>query len=494
MKTFFATLFFSFFSILAFAGKGFEIKVKIDGFEEQELYLGYYLLDKQYLRDTALINKKGEAVFSGDEPLEGGVYIIVVPPENQFVQILVDEQNQHFSIHTDLAKLVDNMEVKGSSDNTIFYDYLKFLNQQRSPTDKLRKQLEESTEDSQKAEIQTQIDKINAQVKDYQQRIVNENPNSLVAAITKSTFEVDMPEFEGTDNEKQVKRWKFYREHYFDYIDLQDDRMLRTPLLYNRIDYYLEKLTVQHPDSISKAIDYVLGKMNPESDMFKFYVVDLLNKYAKSKFIGMDAVYVHMVEQYYMTGKASWTEEEQLEKIIDNAKTLKPLLIGKVAPDLALMELDIEGTIQAESEEDELKRVRVMAKKSLHGVEAPYTVLVFWAPDCGHCKKSMPKVKEFYDAYKSKGVEVYAVCGKTVQKDGMVECAKMIKEKNLTGWLNMVDPYYQTKFKTTYDIRTTPQIYILDKKKEIVSKRIGAEQLKEVMDQIMEMDSKKANG
>src|SRR5690606_21425838 len=38
-----------------------------------------------------------------------------------------------------------------------------------------------------------------------------------------------------------------------------------------------------------------------------------------------------------------------------------------------------------------------------------------------------------------------------------------------------------------YDIKSTPQIYILDSKKEILMKKIGAEQLGEVMDQIIKM-------
>ena len=98
----------------------------------------------------------------------------------------------------------------------------------------------------------------------------------------------------------------------------------------------------------------------------------------------------------------------------------------------------------------------------------------------------MPKLKEFYDNWKDKGVEVYAVCGKTVKEDGMVQCAEFILEKEMTGWINVVDPYYRTKFKTTYDIKSTPQIYLLDKNKEILSKRLGVEQIEEVLQQIID--------
>ena len=75
-----------------------------------------------------------------------------------------------------------------------------------------------------------------------------------------------------------------------------------------------------------------------------------------------------------------------MKKIIDNANTLEPLLIGKVAPDIRL-----------ETREGE--------PMQLHDIQAPLTVLYFWRYDCGHCKKSAPKMKEFYEAYKDKGRE-----------------------------------------------------------------------------------------
>ena len=31
--------------------------------------------------------------------------------------------------------------------------------------------------------------------------------------------------------------------------------------------------------------------------------------------MGMDVVFVHMVENYYMTGESYWVEEDQLKKI-----------------------------------------------------------------------------------------------------------------------------------------------------------------------------------
>jgi thiol-disulfide isomerase/thioredoxin len=229
--------------------------------------------------------------------------------------------------------------------------------------------------------------------------------------------------------------------------------------------------------------------MKPADETFKFYLVHFVNEYAKSKIVGMDAVYVHLVKNYYEKGLAPWTEEEQLKKMIDNANTLEPLLIGKIAPDIKMQKLDVKETLKLKDVENEHKRFKVGESLSLHEVKSPYTVLLFWASDCGHCKKSMPGLVEFNENFKNKGVTVFSVCTKTY-KD-VPACAELLDKNNALNWINVVDPYFRSKFGSIYDVRSTPQIYILDDKKEIISKRIGAEQLPEVMQQILDLDEKK---
>jgi thiol-disulfide isomerase/thioredoxin len=256
--------------------------------------------------------------------------------------------------------------------------------------------------------------------------------------------------------------------------------MLRTPFLFQKIDHYVNKMTVQHPDSIAVAIDRVLALTKPAEETFKFYLIHFLNFYAKSNYVGMDAVYVHIGQQYYAKGMAPWTDEESLKKIIENAEKLAPLLIGKKAPDIEMQTRDGQPI-------------------NLHGFDSPYTVLFFWDPDCGHCKKSMPDMIQFAKDFKEKGVSVFSICTKLMTRDNdgnlsskeVDSCWSTIEEKGMDVFFNTVDPYHRSRYKSVYDIRSTPQIYILDHDKTILSKRIGAEQLAEVMNQIMEIQAKK---
>lgn len=459
-------LFTLFLAIMAQANGGYTIKVKLTNFDQKEIYLGYHYGDKQYLRDTAVIDANGNFVFAGEEALPGGVYLVVMPPDNQYFQILVNKEQQNFSVTTDAKDPVTGFKVEGSPDNTLLYEYLNFLNKKRPEADDLRAKIEATADAQEKEALEKKLEDINNEVSAYQKKLIEKNPKTLTAAIIRANIPMEQPKFAGDEEEVQRQLWRYTLEHFFDNLDLGDPRMLRTPMLFERVDYYVNKLNVQHPDSLSQAVDYVLNKMKPSEETFKYYLVHFLNYYAKSQFVGMDGVYVHLVNNYYAKGLAPWTEKEQLDKIIENAKALEPLLIGKIAPDITLQKRD-------------------GSKINLHGVNAEYTILYFWKNDCGVCQKATPVLKEFNEKFKDKGVKIFAVCFK-FGKD-VSGCWDYVDEKGTQDWIHAVDPYNSSKYSDVFYVKSTPTIYILDKNKEIISKRIGAEQLEEVMNRIIEM-------
>ena len=447
----------------------YQIRVKIDGFTEKQLYLGYYMGDKQYVMDTALVDAKGEFVFSGPEALKAGMYIVVLPPSNDFFQILVTDKEQAFFVRTTKDKPGENTKFEGTSENTLFYNYVNYLNAKRPEAEALGKELEAAKDDAAAKDLaQKKMDKLNEGVEQYQKEYVKKNASSFAAAIIKANMNLETPKnFDNLpEEEKNRQLWLWTRKHFFDNLNLGDNRLLRTPFLFQRLDYFVNKLSVQHPDSIAIAIDTVLARLRPAEESFKFYLIHFLNSYAASKFVGMDAVYVHMAEKYYATGQANWANQDQVKKIVENAKKLKPLLIGKTAPDITL---ERNGN-----------------KTMLSQLKSEYTLLYFWRYDCGHCKESMPAMKKFFEKFKDKGITLVAICVKPATDQP--ECLKYIQENGLTDWYNAFDP--TGRYYVLYNVETTPQMYILDNKKEIISKQVPADQLEDVMDKIIEMNKK----
>lgn len=461
----FITLFYFLFAISTFVfseGAGYRIEVELQHYTGDTLKLGYYFGKAQYLKDTAIINK-GKFVFEGPNALEPGVYLLVIPPDNKFIHVLVPADEQQFSLNVDVDNIVRSAKFKGSDENNLYYDYLKQLDTWRPRADTLRKLIK--TDSLHKAGYEKELNGIDEDVKKLQDNIIAKNPKSMTAMLIVGNQDIDIPKFADLpEDEKKQKQYEYYRAHYFDHFDLNDPRAMRSGIIHNKIDFFIQKLTYPQPDSQSVAIDYLLKMMDKNPEAFQYYLVYFLNDAAKSKRMGMDATYVHLVDNYYSTGKATWADEDQVKKLKTQADNIRPTLIGKIAPDLTLTK---ENGQQV----------------SIHGIKSPYLVLFFWDPECGHCKKSTPFVVDFYKEYKDKGVELLAICTKT--GDDISECWKTVKERGMDIFVNTADQYLRSRYKTIYDVKTTPQIFILDKDKKILIKKIAGEDLKSVMDELL---------
>ena len=469
MRTILFICFLSIYSIQVFSATSndpYRIEVELQHFEGDTLLLGYYFGKAQYLKDTAVI-EKGKFVFEGDDELKPGVYLLVIPPDNKFVHVLVAEGQTKFSVSVDIDNIVHSAKFKGSQENEIYYSYLRELEKRRPVVDSLRSKM---TSDSLNKHVyQKDIDKVDEEVRKVQDGIISKYPSSITSYLIKANRDISTPDFpEASEEDRKLKQFEYYRAHYFDNFDMNDPRAMRSGLIHAKIDFFLQKLTYQYPDSQSVAIDMILHKMDDNAEAFQYYLVHFLNEAARSKRMGMDAVYVHLIDNYYAKGFATWAEKEQLDKLLAQAETVRPLLIGKTAPNLTFFKETGESI-------------------SIHSLPSEYTVLFFWDPECGHCKKSIPAVVDFYNEYKDKGVEILAICTKTGQD--ISSCWSTITERGMDIWVNAADQYMRNRYKTVYDIKTTPQIFILDKDKKILIKKIAGEDLKTVMDELMKAKS-----
>jgi thiol-disulfide isomerase/thioredoxin len=452
------------FNLIAFTGfsQGYKISIKVNGIpKDTTCFLAYHFGDKQYLKDTAKVDSKGYFTFDGKKPLDKGIYLAVLPGKKYF-EFIVSEQS--FTLETDTSDYNKNMKVKGSLENTLFYDFLKFLGPVGKRADSLQKELPNAKSKEDTLFIRAQIDSANKQVENFRRKIIKNNPNTFVAALFKSMLpivepskELDAAEKAKGDSLYNLFRYRFNKGHYWDNITFSEGGLVHSPVYNQKIKDYFTNWVIPNLDSIKKEADWLVKKAEADSNMLKYTIWWITTHYETSQVMGMDAVYVHMVRKYYQTKKAFWVDTATLRKIVDRANLLEPLLLGKVAPKLVLSDS--------------------MAKYwALHSIQAKYTILYFWDPNCGHCQKETPKLYDVYLKYKSKGVAAYAV---NIDRDRK----KWIDyiNKNKLNWINVYDPNYYVSFKQLYDIYSTPVIYILNDKKEIIAKRLGVDQVDDLL-------------
>ena len=440
------------------SAQGYKIDVTVKGWQDTTLILGHYFNKKMLVNDTIFIDDKGKGTFQGEEALAGGVYIIYMPDKKYFDIIIDDEQ--HFSIAANKENPVQTLAIKGNKQEKAFNDYQKFIFERQTKATAINNKLKEKSEtqtDSVKI-WKEQLTSLSEEVNSYWDNILKHHEGTFLASFVNAMREINVPDFKELnepDSVIQIKRYQYYKKHYFDNMDMTDDRLLRTPFFSNKLENFFAKTVLQIPDSVVKESTRVVDMAKDNKEMKKYLIQYTFNRVNESKLMGMDAAMVALGEKYYLSGEADWVDEEFLEKLEDRITKLKPNLIGNQAPDLKMISPSNQHY-------------------KLSEVYAPLTVLVFWEPDCGHCKKEIPKLKELvWDKYQDAGVKIFAVFTQHEKE----KWTDFIAEHQLEEWINVYDPYHQSNFRNLYDIYSTPAIYVLDENKKIIGKRIGAEQV-----------------
>lgn len=455
-KLLFTCLFIGLYGLLLAKDEGNTIKIKIEGLKDCKLFLGNHFGDKQYVTDTTDVDSKGLAIFKTKKNLDGGIYLVIIPSKKYF-EILVDGKENDFYIETDTVDFVGHMKIKGSPENQLFNDYQNFLTKKAKDSEPLKRGYERfknGNKDSLKF-YQDKLTAIDKEVKDYKINLIGNKSTTFLSKIVKSTAPPEVPDAPILPNGRKDSTfaYRYYKAHFWDNIDFSDPRILRTPIFQAKVKEYLDQLTYQIPDSINASADVIIEKSKANKEMFKFCVVHITSTYERSNIMGMDGVFVHLGKKYYTYNQAYWVDSTTVFKIQDRAKRTEPLLIGKKAPWFACKDTNNQWV-------------------DMHKVKSKYLVLIFWDPDCGHCKKAMPFLIEAYPKLKKAGVEFLGSCTE-LERDKWV---KYIRENKLP-WINVGDWVPESNFRYDYFIESTPQLFVLDENKKIIAKKIGAEQL-----------------
>lgn len=448
--------------------KSYEFKIKIKGIADTTLMLGHHYGSTQYVIDTVPVNDKGEAVFKGYDTLLGGIYLVVAPSlKNKYFEMIVSGFESSFTMETDTADFIGKMKVTGSAENKLFYEDLNFIAAKKIEMSNLKGKLDAAgNETATGLAIKEEMKLLNANVETERLKLIEDNTGLFYAKFLKAAMDIKAPEApmnpDGTKD--STFAFRYIKLHYFDNLDFKDERLLRTNLVDAKVKKYLNDYISKTPDSIEVAVDFIVSKAAINKKTFQFITVMLLNEYATSKIMGFDAVYVYIVDKYYSSGKAFWLDDVGLYRIQAQAERVRPTLIGKPAQPLILQ--DTAGV-----------------DIPLYSLSSRFTIVLFWSPDCGHCKKEIPKVEALYPELKTLGAEVYAV----YSEEEIDKWEKWISEHNY-GWINVCDLHEKESYQVKYNITQTPMLYVLDSNKKIIGKKINIEQVPDLLKHQIEVE------
>jgi thiol-disulfide isomerase/thioredoxin len=252
---------------------------------------------------------------------------------------------------------------------------------------------------------------------------------------------------------------------------------VRDQQFHRLVDTYINRTLPMIPDTMCVEAKKLIDRTGNNQDAFK-YIVHFITYFSEtSKVMCMDRVFVYMVDNYYAKGRATWMKEDKITEMKKSADEKRYCLCGEIAPDIILPDMTGEKWVSM--------------KKSA----GKYTLLVIWESTCGHCKKEIPKLLDLYHKWKDKGLVVYAI-GNDLENDKWI---KFVQENNL-DWINVSDTpeimkqdsaskliwggittLQSLNYRTTWDVNSTPKVYLMDKDMKIIAKQLSAEQLDELI-------------
>ena len=404
-------------SIMVFAQKnGYDIRIKIGGIPAEKVFLvGYFGLDT-WVADSAVVAKDGSFFFRSKTALPKGFYHVVGTDDKEYLEIVVDKTS-HFSISTDMENLRVKREIKKSPENTAFFEF-------------------------QKATLMTVLTPASRET--VYRSFADMSPNSLLSLFLNAM---------SRPSEAARADTFFLCNHYFDNIRIDDERLLRVPMVTKKVIDYFDILPL-HPDSMVKYVDLFLQKI--ENKEVKDYYLAQLFKYYNNYIPNYDVVLVHLYDTYCQDGSCGFIDAGNKRIIAKRVSRARKLMRGSDVP--AITAYNAEGQLVNTSE-----------------IKSKYLLVWVWDPDCDDCIELTPKLHSLYEQYAAKyDFEVFAFA----LTDDFDQWQNFVTANNLS-WINTSlaggDSNYDVQ--DYFDIMTTPFALLLDKNHRVVAKQFTLEQL-----------------
>lgn len=425
------------------AGQPAHLEITIAGAAGDTVLLAAYYGNLLFYTDTAVADASGRAVFDRQGGYPAGQYVVL--PKQGRIPIVVNEPR--IVLTTDMADPAGHLRVIDSRENTL------------------------QCVDRARAEALAEPERTKAL-----NALVKATPGTFVAALIRMEQEParrDVLREDGSIDSSATSNLQ--RAHYWDNTDLTDERIIRTPVFQNRLEALLALGIAQQPDTVVAYFEELIARAGKAEAVKQFLIQLAVRKYADQPTQGMGAVSVRLAQRHVCTAPAGMPAKEWAP--VGQWRTT----CGKVARKAALI-------IGARSRDIVLADTTATHWVDMHQLPQSCVVIVFWSPECGHCKAALPLLHEKYlSELKAIDVEIYAVAA-TPNAEHTTDWKRFIKDKDLQ-WVNVSVPWpsytnwrqdptrynnsptniESLNYEETWEVTGTPQFYVLDKERRIVA-------------------------
>lgn len=272
---------------------GRNIPITLTPLKNCKVYLGSYLGTGRTLVDSAMLNEKSQGVFKSDKKLPGGIYFVVSPQMTIQFELLMDDIQQ-FTIKGDTS-LKDQAEIIGSKDNDLFKTYTAYSVEKGQLRQQLSTAYKAATNKADSTRLYNSLTTLDKEVQQYRTNIIQQHPNSLLAMFFNTMKTPETPAIPVVNGKPDsTYPFRYVKEHFWDDVAFNDDRLLRTPFFEPKLDDYFRYYVSPEPDSIIEEVKYILLSARTGKEIYPYLLTKFTNKYMNPEFMGQDKVFVYL--------------------------------------------------------------------------------------------------------------------------------------------------------------------------------------------------------
>lgn len=435
---------------LAAVAQDFKLTMKFSHYKPQKVRLTHFFEDKQYL-DIDSAQQNGNTVwFEGEGELYPGIYSIILEDSRTNFEILVDHDNQFMTFKCDVNDIQKSMKVTGSEINSRFFDYQRTMtdfNRKRADLDTLRRRALDTAggrrPDSAKAEdYKQQMDRISDYTQDFTKKTIEANKGNFLADMLDCMDATELP-----------------LNEMYDHINFSQKGLIRTPFFVKALFKHIARAIEDNKYEIMRKNDMLIEKTKVDNDMYHYVTGYLLNFYRTFFKGGINEVFVHLADKYFLNAPEDELSPESRRMIQEQRDVFASSMVGSMAHPIRM-----RRTIEGDS---------IDVLDSHNGT----IFLLFWSNGCGHCDSAEKSLMEVYDGLVKNNIRVISVNN----DKHSFETLRANAVKKAFPWTDVCDTEDDnTHYREYYYVVSTPIMYIIDTNKRIVQKCVGEDQIDEI--------------
>lgn len=456
-------LFFLLFLPLVASAKDFQVKMNMKNFPaENKPILLKVFNGNTFMVDSVPVLQNNSLIFNVPDNTAPGTFraILGQSPYSKFmsgqptyVDFVFNKENVEFSF--DFLNPNQTMEVVNSKENKVYFDFLK---QDALFSTKLGLLV------GLLAQYPTKDEFYNLALKNFEkfqherEKLINDistaNPGMLASKVINTQRVSFTP-----GNISPEARDSVFKAQFLETIDFSDTALLYTNIytdkLYQYLNFFIKRDLGQreNEEMLIKAMDEVLPRISTNTQVRNALLQFLISAFESMK---MEEVLAHISSYLQQCEGTGEIDKRRLE-------SYKRLAIGKTVPDMVVMDINDNPV-------------------SLYENVNPYTLIIFWRTDCGHCHTLTDELAKYVktDDFKKHNVKIISV-----SVDETADTWKEYCKQQKFDWINAyAEGGLLGEVGVNYNIFGTPTVFLVDNTNKILAKPLTFPDVKQAIEKL----------